>query len=119
MTFTQTPALDVRIWAVGAFWDENGTLLNPPTSADVEDLVQEIEATYPIPKLQWDGPYHLEEIDNYLAQDPVYLAIALGTIRSLDGCINLFSLGCQRIYVGAILADPPLRQLSLDLNWVS
>jgi hypothetical protein len=115
VTFEDTPPLDVRL--VGAIWKESNGTVHAPTYADMRQLAQEIEATYPIPYLKWDNPYDFQvRFEDWVA-DPTTLNIRLAEQRVLDGCVSAFGLGCQRIYVGVIV-DPPAGTSLLGLGGI-
>lgn len=115
IVFKDTPPLDVRL--VGAIWKESNGIVHAPNYDDMSQLVQEIEATYPIPHLEWDNPYDFEiRFEGWVA-DPTTLNIRLAEQRVLDGCVSAFGFGCQRIYVGVIV-DPPAGTSLLGLGGV-
>jgi hypothetical protein len=103
LTFEDTPALEAQI--VSVVWEDNNNTIHAPTTTDIRDLIQEIEASYPVPRLHPDYSY-FEWFLNPFVPDPKTLNILLGELRVLDGCVNVLDLGCQRLYVGVIV-DPP------------
>gem|GEM_PF-2191641 len=107
VTFSQSPPADIRL--VGIAWRENG-VRHEPTWDDIRQVVQEIESTFPIPRLNWDSPYGIELV--FSAGQPrgrlqfIGLNSMLKIHRTLDGCISSWPVNCKRYYLG-ILVDPP------------
>ncbi|MCA9968716.1 MAG: carboxypeptidase regulatory-like domain-containing protein, partial [Anaerolineales bacterium] len=111
VAFTDSPAADVRF--VGIVWRAGGTL-HQPAASDFDAVVQQINATLPIPDLAWDHPYDVEPV--FLADAPTSgfdfarINLMLKVNRTLDGCVSLWPVNCTRYYLG-VLIDPPADRL--------
>jgi hypothetical protein len=107
VTFEPLRSVDVRFIGIG--WRENG-VLRVPSSADFERAAHQIEATFPVTRVNRDYPYNIEP--KFLAgRRPVsqadfekLLQVLLDT-QSQDGCIRPPQGTCTRYYFGVIL--PP------------
>jgi hypothetical protein len=106
--FHETPEMEVRI--VSVVWrDIFGT--HRPGEDDTNQVIQEIESTFPIPSLssdrgEWSLPWNGRPDDGEEFDDIDRINNQLMLMRHLDGCINAPPISCNRYYLG-ILADPP------------
>jgi hypothetical protein len=63
VSFLDTPEAKVSI--IGIQWEDSGSTLHDPNLADYEAIVQDMLAEHPIPDLDWDRPYELNDwVDN-------------------------------------------------------
>jgi len=125
VTFQQTPPLDMRL--VGVIWKDNNGVYHTPTLTDLQELVNEIKALYPISDLHWDYTYSLlfDPTWNILesgasaSYDYKRLHFALAGAGIFDGCSD----DCQRVYVGVMVDKPQgigvMGEASLLLNNVT
>ena len=103
VTFEQAPAPEMRM--VGIVWRENDTR-HEPTIKDLEKAAQQIEALFPIPRLNRDYPYNIEPV--FFAGNPTTgfqfdrLNWMLGISRILDGCLGSPLGSCKRYYLGIL-----------------
>ena len=104
VTFEQGYAPEVRI-ARFNWWDGGGNL-HSATQEEIDQIVQEIKAEFPIPDLNWDHPYDFDFIIQGMAFNvPEIANIRLMEQRALDGCFT--TLGCERLYLGVIVDPAP------------
>lgn len=95
VTFEDTPALDVRI--VPILWEDSGGRIHYPSEADIQEVVNEIEAMYPIPSLQRSDPSYY--IDWNLQLNTLTIVARLLEQRLID----CFTSGCPPLYLGVIV----------------
>lgn len=91
VTFENTPRPQIRL--IGLRWTDGNGVVHDPDAADYAAVVQDIQAEYPIPSLDWDNPIELN-----VAGNPPNLNTVLQTVdnqRTLDGS--------SRIYYGLLV----------------
>lgn len=113
VTFVESPEVDMRL--VGIIWREGG-VTHQPNWADIYEVVQQIESTFPVPRANWDRPYDIEPV--FFAGAPRTtlhfrrLNTMLATNRLLDGCVSTWPVNCARYYLGVIVDEPSARDLN-------
>ncbi|MBI1765068.1 MAG: choice-of-anchor L domain-containing protein [Acidobacteria bacterium] len=104
VTFEAAPAPSVNL--VGLVWRKDG-LRSSPALRDLHAAARQIEALYPIPRLNWAAPYNIEPA--FLAAPPstapefLRLNTMLSITKLLDGCIGAPFGSCRRYYLGTLL----------------
>jgi len=103
---TFEPPLVAEMRLIGITWRENGEK-HEPSSADFERVAHEIEATFPISRLNRESRPSIEFDERPTSSEHfVTLVGRLKRKRILDGCISSFPVNCKRYYFG-VLIDPP------------
>jgi hypothetical protein len=103
VSFIEAQPASVRL--VRVVWEEEGNK-HIPKASDIRSAVEQIEATFPIPRLDWDDVYLTEPISGQpsTGDDFVKILSKLQHRRSVD-CTSSVS-NCKDHYMG-ILVNPP------------
>jgi hypothetical protein len=81
-----------------------GNVQRQPSAQDMEQVAREIEALFPIPRLNRDTPYYLR-ISGQPTTGPEFADInrSLQVHRLLDGCITSWPINCKKYYLGILV----------------
>jgi photosystem II stability/assembly factor-like uncharacterized protein len=102
--FTNSPAVEISL--VGIAWIEDDTP-HVPDAADIEAVADQIEATFPIPRLDWDRDHTMLYASGrpHDKSDFGDLLLDLYLKRLKSGCFDWGPVNCRRYYMG-VLVDP-------------